>query len=135
MNQLLNFYMCNHCIKYNQETTQTAQTIYQAYSQATYYMSLLAIKKSYMRNCLGLRADPLYPFFKLMIYHLTEIGGRTFTFVSYALVYSDKLYTVLREKMKNEQSLRLSRWHSDTVVPTQTKSQIPEWSFRHYLIP
>ena len=61
-NQLLSFYICNHCIKHNQETTQTGQTIYQAYSQATYYMSLLAIKKSYMRNCLGLRADPLYPF-------------------------------------------------------------------------
>ena len=96
-NQLLSFYICNHCIKHNQESTQTAQTIYQAYSQATYYMSLLAIKKSYMRNCLGLRGDPLYPFLSWWFIILLKLVVEPLHLLV-MLWYTVTNCTVLREK-------------------------------------
>ena len=100
------------------------------YIKLTYYMSLLAIKKSYMRNCLGLRADPLYPYLSWWFIIILKLVVEPLHF----LLYSDKLYC-FAGKIKNERSLIWSRRHSDTAVPTQTKSRIRKWTFQDDLIP
>ena len=60
-------------------------------------MSLLAIKKSYMRNYLGLRADPLYPFLSWLFIILLKLVVEPLHLLV-MLWYTVTNCTVLREK-------------------------------------